>query len=99
MTALAHSQLLRSLLARLREPAALRRGVMAGAAWGIALAAGLTALSAWQCGGICLDETAWLGITSVGTGILAIGPVAALGRTQAQARTPPSSDRSIASQV
>jgi len=83
MTALAQSQLLRALLTRLREPAAVRRGVIAGAAWGVALAAGLIALSAWQCGGICLDEAAWLGITSVGTGILAIGPIVAIGRPQA----------------
>lgn len=67
-------------LARLRDPAALRRGLAAGVAWGLALTAGLTALAAWQCGGVCIDEVMWLGGASTATGMLAIGPIAAFGR-------------------
>ena len=68
------------LLSRLRSPSALRRGLAAGAAWGASLTVALTALAAWQCGGvICIDEAIWLASVSVATGILAIGPVAACG--------------------
>jgi hypothetical protein len=73
----------RTLLMRLTQTAALRRGLIAGAAWGVSLAVGLTALTAWQCGGVCIDEALWLGGVSSATGILAIGPIAALGRPSA----------------
>jgi len=54
------------LLSRLRSPSALRRGLAAGAAWGASLTVSLTALAAWQCGGvICIDDGpvlhVWLG--------------------------------------
>lgn len=70
----------RDLMTRLREPAALRRGLIAGAAWGVSLTVALTALAAWQCGGaICIDEALWLAGASTATGVLAIGPIAAFG--------------------
>jgi hypothetical protein len=77
MTGVIRSQ---PLLMRLREPAGLRRGVAAGAAWGVTLTIALTALTAWQCGGICIDDAIWLGGVSTATGLLAIGPIAAFGR-------------------
>jgi hypothetical protein len=73
----------RALLVRLREPAVLRRGAIAGAAWGVSLTVALTALAAWQCGGVCIDDAVWLGGVSTATGMLAIGPIAALGRREA----------------
>jgi hypothetical protein len=78
MIALAHPQ---TFFVRLRQSAALKRTLIAGAAWGMALTVALTVLAAWQCGGvICVDEAMWLGSISTATGILAIGPIAALGR-------------------
>jgi hypothetical protein len=69
------------LRARLRTPAALQRGLIAGAVWGISLTLALTAIDAWQCGGvICIDAAVRLAGISVATGILAIGPIAAFGR-------------------
>jgi hypothetical protein len=56
-----------------------RKACLAGSAWGAMLAAGLAAMSAWQCGGVCLPEVAVnLGL-SVAAGILGIGPVVAYG--------------------
>ena len=51
----------------------LRRGLLAGFAWA-------ACMQAWQCGGICLSEIATTGALSLVCGILAIGPLAALGR-------------------
>ena len=58
----------------------LWRGVAAGTIWGLTLAAGLAAMTAWQCGGLCLPEVAANAVLSVGGGILGIGPIAAYGR-------------------
>jgi hypothetical protein len=68
------------MIARLREAATLRRGLITGGAWGVSLTAALTPLSAWQCGGICIDETVWLASVSTATGILTIGPLEVLRR-------------------
>ena len=59
----------------------VRRALAAGGAWGLILAAGLTAMSAWQCGGVCLEDVAFISATSIAAGILGIGPVVAFGRT------------------
>ncbi len=80
MVALIHPQ---GMLARLRDPASLRRGAIAGLAWGASFAAAQITLDAWQCGGVCLDEALWLVAVSALTGIAAIGPVAALARVRA----------------
>lgn len=58
----------------------ISRGLLAGLAWGILVAAGLTALAAWRCGVICLDTAAHTTLLSAATGILTIGPLVALGR-------------------
>ena len=71
----------RNALTRLREPNALRRALIFGAAWGMALTIALTGLVITECGGVvCADEAMWLGGISTATGIVAIGPIAALGR-------------------
>jgi hypothetical protein len=62
---------------------AVRRAIAAGAAWGLILAAGLTTMSAWQCGGVCLEDVTFVSAVSIASGILGIGPVVALGRTAA----------------
>ena len=56
------------------------RALAAGAAWGLLLAAGLTAMSAWECGGICVEDVAITTATSVTAGIFGIGPLAAFAR-------------------
>jgi hypothetical protein len=65
---------------RLRPTTAeCRKACVAGALWGATLTAGFGAMSAWQCGGVCLPEIAVnLGL-SVTAGILGIGPIAAYG--------------------
>jgi hypothetical protein len=76
-----------ALFERLRAPAALRRGLMAGTAWGLAVAAALTAMVAWQCGGICIDEMLATAALSIATGIATIGPLAAFGHPVRQSAT------------
>ena len=56
------------------------RGVLAGAVWGTALTLGLTAMTAWSCGGVCLSELAVNAGLSLAGGIFAFGPLAAYGR-------------------
>jgi hypothetical protein len=55
------------------------RAVAAGAAWGLAFVAGLTAMKAWQYGGICLPEAPATCALSVAVGVFTIGPLAACG--------------------
>lgn len=64
---------------------ALRRGIFAGAAWGLTVGLGLSVLSFLDCGVICLSDVAITIALAVAAGILAIGPLAGFGRT---ARTP-----------
>ena len=52
----------------------------AGALWGITMTAGLAAMTAWQCGAICLSEVAVNGVLSTAGGVFGIGPVVAFGR-------------------
>ena len=58
----------------------LWRGVALGTLWGLTLTAGLAAMTAWQCGGLCLPEVAVNAVLSVTGGIMGIGPIAAYGR-------------------
>jgi hypothetical protein len=61
-------------------PPMLRHGLLAGSAWGVALATGLIGLNAMQCGALCVpDALATLAI-AIPAGIVTIGPLAALGR-------------------
>jgi hypothetical protein len=61
-------------------PGALRRGLIAGSAWGLAMAALLIAREAWTCGGVCLPDAAVTTALSTVAGLVTIGPLAALGR-------------------
>ena len=54
--------------------------VGAGLLWGVTVTAGLAAMTAWQCGGICLSEVAVNGVLSIAGGVFGIGPVVAFGR-------------------
>ena len=55
------------------------RGLLAGAAFCTILATGFAAMSAWQCGGVCLPEIADNAMLSLVAGGLGLGPVAAYG--------------------
>ncbi|HEY4722129.1 MAG TPA: hypothetical protein VII92_09800 [Anaerolineae bacterium] len=55
------------------------RAVVAGSAFGLVLATGLTIMTAWQCGGVCVPEIALNTALSFVGGIFGIGPVAAYG--------------------
>jgi len=55
------------------------RAIVAGSAFGLLLTIGLMAMTAWQCGGVCLPEIAVNTVLSLAGGILGIGPVAAYG--------------------
>jgi hypothetical protein len=58
----------------------LQRGLAAGAGFAVLLTAGLTAMTAWNCGAICLPETAANGALALLGGAAGIGPLAAYGR-------------------
>ena len=58
---------------------ALRRGLIAGSAWGIAMGAILIALGAWNCGVVCITDAALTTATAMAAGICTIGPLAAFG--------------------
>ncbi len=57
----------------------IARGAAAGAAFCIILTAGFAAMSAWQCGGVCLPEVAGNALLSLAAGLAGLGPVAAYG--------------------
>jgi len=57
----------------------VKRALLAGSAWGLMLSAGLTAVTAWSCGSVCLPEVAVNAGLSLAGGVLGIGPVAAYG--------------------
>ena len=61
-------------------PGALRRGLIAGSAWGLSVAALLIAQDAWNCGVVCLPDAAVTAALSTAAGVVTIGPLAALGR-------------------
>ncbi len=62
---------------------ALRRALLAGSGWGIVMGLGLPALAFFDCGMICLSDIAMTTAVAVPAGIVAIGPIAALGRADA----------------
>ena len=55
------------------------RGLKAGAAWGVLVAAGLIATAFWDCGMVSAEDATITTAASIGGGILAIGPLAAFG--------------------
>ena len=61
-------------------PRALRRGLIAGTAWGVAMGALLTAQAAWSCDVLCLSDAALTTAFSIAAGLCTIGPLAAFRR-------------------
>jgi hypothetical protein len=61
------------------RPGALRRGLIAGGAWGIAMGLIVTAVGAFACDGICLTDAAISTALAVVAGIATVGPLAAFG--------------------
>ena len=61
-------------------PSALRRGVLAGSAWGLALATGLITLNAMECGALCIPDALATLAVSIPAGLVTIGPLAAISR-------------------
>ena len=59
-------------------PRALRRGLVAGTAWGVVMGALLTAQAAWSCV-LCLSDAALTTAFSIAAGLCTIGPLAARG--------------------
>ena len=57
----------------------IMRGGIAATAFCIILTTGFAAMSAWQCGGVCLPEVAGNAALSLVAGFLGLGPVAAYG--------------------
>ena len=56
-----------------------QRAIVAGLAFGLLLTIGLTAMTAWQCVGICPPEIVVNAGLSLAVGIFGIGPIAAYG--------------------
>jgi hypothetical protein len=52
--------------------------IVAGGAWGLTMAAVLNAMALRQCGLPCPDDVAFVTLVCIGTGLLTIGPLAAL---------------------
>lgn len=58
----------------------MTRALIGGAAWGLALTAGLTGMDFAQCGAACIDTTVMTAAVSIATGIVAMGTLTALAR-------------------
>jgi len=56
------------------------RALGAGAAFSVMLTGGFAAMSAWQCGGVCLPETIGNAALSFAAGAFGLGPVVIFGR-------------------
>jgi hypothetical protein len=61
-------------------PPALRRGLVGGAAWGLALAIGLIVVEAVQCGALCVPDALATLAVAIPAGIVTMGPLVALAR-------------------
>lgn len=81
-------RLVRDAVSRLDGPA-LRRILLAGAAWGVTVSLGLTAARAWRCGELCLDAAAVDALVTAVIGAVTVGPLA-LFRRPADAAARPS---------
>jgi hypothetical protein len=71
--------LIQSLALAPRE-GALRRALIAGGAWGVAMGAALTWLKFQDCGMVCLSDVAATTALASIAGILTLGPLAAFAR-------------------
>lgn len=76
---------LRVLAARL-DARTLRRMLLAGAAWGVTVSLGLTAMRAWSCGTVCLDAAAFDVLVTAAIGTVTIGPLACVRRSSERFR-------------
>ena len=56
----------------------LARMIVAGTAWGLTLSTGFFIVALWQCSLPCPDDIAVVTTACIGTGILTIGPLAAV---------------------
>lgn len=63
---------------------ALVRGALAGIAWGLVMTAALLGMAYADCGLTCDLDVATTTALSVATGLVAIGPLALLGRRPAR---------------
>lgn len=57
-------------------PGALRRGLLAGVAWGVVTGGGLAAINAFSCGVLCVEDAAIAIGISIVAGCGTIGPLA-----------------------
>lgn len=57
---------------------ALTRMILAGSAWGLIVSAGFFVIALFQCGVPCPTDIAVVTTACVGTGIVTIGPLAAV---------------------
>jgi hypothetical protein len=64
--------------ARRLPPGAIKRGVIAGLSWGLAVGVALPALGFIACGTICLSDVAITTGLSVAAGLATFGPFAAV---------------------
>ena len=64
------------------RPGALKRALLAGGAWGVAMGIALTALKFQDCGMVCLSDVAITTAMASVAGILTIGPLAAFARAR-----------------
>jgi hypothetical protein len=72
----------RSRFALRPRPGALKRAILAGGAWGVAMGIALPALAFLDCGVICLSDVAITTAISTFAGLLTMGPLAAFARPQ-----------------
>jgi hypothetical protein len=61
-------------------PGVLRRGIMAGTAWGCTMGLGLPLMTFLNCGVVCLSDIVFTTAISIVAGIATIGPLAAYRR-------------------
>jgi hypothetical protein len=61
------------------RPGAVRRGLIAGSAWGLVTGLLVITAGAWDCGFVCLPDAALTMATSVVAGLATMGPLAAFG--------------------
>jgi len=69
---------LRNLASIRRRPAAGKRAILTGMAWGVPMAALLAGLEIWRCGVLCLTDAGITLVTAIIGGISTIGVFAAL---------------------
>ncbi len=67
-----------SLLSVRLAPSAIRRGLLAGTAWGLVTGGGLAVLNALSCGILCVEDAAVAIGVSILVGCATMGPLAAL---------------------